>query len=160
MPQTYGWSHLNRLQIGRYAEYLYKMQLVLQGFDVYSAEVADRGIDFVLRQEPDRYWDVQVKSIRNTGYVYFDKSKFRIRPNLIAALEIFKDGHEPDLYLIPATEWQQLDVTSSGVLVYREYQGCPEYGMNLSAKGIKALDPFRFHAALERIFGKRAAGDT
>lgn len=104
MPQTYGWSHLNRLQIGRYAEYLYKMQLVLQGFDVYSAEVDDRGIDFVLRQEPDRYWDVQVKSIRNTGYVYFDKSKFRIRPNLIAALAIFKDGHEPDLYLIPATE--------------------------------------------------------
>lgn len=93
-----------------------------------------------------------------SGYVYFDKSKFRIRPNLIAALAIFKDGCEPDLYLIPATEWQQLDLTSSGVLVYREYQGGPEYGMKLSAKGIKALGRFRFDAASKRIFGEEAAG--
>ena len=86
MSQSHQWSHLNHLQVGRYAEYFFKMQFVLRGFDVYTAEVDDRGIDFVLRQEPNRYWDVQVKSIRNTGYVFFPKSKFRIRPTLLVSL--------------------------------------------------------------------------
>lgn len=155
MPRTYRWSHLNPLQVGRYAEYLIKMELVLQGFDVYSPEVDDRGIDFVLRREPDRYWDVQVKSIRNTGYVFIPKSKFRIRPNLVVALAVFTDDREPDLFLIPATEWQQ-NGALKGVLVDKDYIGLksiPEYGINLSAKGIRALEPFRFHTALEGIFG-------
>jgi hypothetical protein len=70
------WSRLNHLQIGRYAEYFTKMQFVLLGLDVYSAEVDDRGIDFVVRQEPDRYWDVQVKSVRKLNYVFVRKDVF------------------------------------------------------------------------------------
>ncbi len=151
-PQHGRWSHLNHLQVGRYAEYFVKMQFVLQGFDVYAAEVDDRGIDFVLRQEPDRYWDVQVKSIRNTGYGFFRKAKFRIRPNLLAALAVFREAPEPDLFLIPATAWLQ----PNDVLVDRDYadgRSAPEYGINLSQKGIKALEAFRFAAAMPGIFG-------
>jgi hypothetical protein len=55
---------------------------VLLGYEVYSSEVDDRGIDFVLRHKRGRYWDVQVKSIRKTGYVFFVKEKFPLRPNL------------------------------------------------------------------------------
>jgi hypothetical protein len=152
MPQGYQWDHLSHLQIGRYAEYFFKMQFTLLGFDVYSAEVDDRGIDFVLRREPDRYWDVQVKSIRKTGYVFFPKSKFRIRPTLLAAVAVFEDGRQPDLFLVRATRWK----TPDGVFVDRDYQGlksAPEYGINLSKKGIKVLEQFRFDDAPESIFG-------
>jgi hypothetical protein len=152
MAERHQWGNLNRLQVGRYAEYFFKMQFVLLGFDVYSAEVDERGIDFVLRQEPDRYWDVQVKSIRKSGYVFFQKSKFRIRPTLLAAIAVFKDGFEPDLFLIPSTEWKE----PTGVFVDRQYdrlKSAPEFGINLSNKGIASLEKFRFTTAIEGIFG-------
>jgi hypothetical protein len=152
MPQTYQWSSLNRLQVGRYAEYFVKMQFTLLGFDVYSAEVDDRGIDFVLRREPGSYWDIQIKSIRDTGYVYVQKDKFKIHSNLLLALAIFTDGHEPKLFLIPSTNWLKPD----GVLVDRDYEGlksAPEYGINLSGKGITALEKFSFDKSAESIFG-------
>jgi hypothetical protein len=154
MAECYQWGHLNHLQVGRYAEYFFKMQFVLLGFDVYSAEVDDRGIDFVLREEPNHYWDVQVKSIRATGYVFFPKSKFRIRSNLLAALAVFEERHEPNLFLIPATQWQNPD----SVFVDRNYDGLksdPEYGINLSKRSIEALRPFRFNDAVKLIFGPR-----
>jgi hypothetical protein len=154
LQQQYEWSRLNNLQVGRYAEYFFKMQFVLLGFDVYATEVDDRGIDFVLRREPDRYWDVQVKSLRDSRYVFFPKSKFRIRPTLLVALAIFEDGHEPDLFLIPAARWEKPD----RVFVDRDYEGLkspPEYGINVSKKAITALGEFHFTQALESIFGDK-----
>ncbi|MGF6862512.1 hypothetical protein ABIE69_003100 [Rhodobacteraceae bacterium MBR-64] len=145
------WSRLNHLQIGRYAEYFTKMQFVLLGLDVYSAEVDDRGIDFVVRQEPDRYWDVQVKSVRKLNYVFVRKDVFRPRPNLLLALTLFADGREPDQYLIPATRWAQPD----GLFVDRDYEGKaskPEYGLNLSRKWLAQLQPFRFENSALDIF--------
>jgi len=46
MAQRQRWSKLSTLQLGRYAEYFVKMEFTLHGFDVYSAEVDDKGIDF------------------------------------------------------------------------------------------------------------------
>ena len=57
--RKYNWNRLSRLQIGRYAEYFVKMEFTLFGFEVYTAEVDDRGVDFVIRKD-DRYYDVQV----------------------------------------------------------------------------------------------------
>jgi hypothetical protein len=150
MPQSYQWSKLTHLQVGRYAEYFVKMQFVLLGCDVYTAEVDEQGIDFVLRKEPGHYWDVQVKSIRNTGYIFFPKTKFRIRTNLLAAVAVFEDGREPDLFIVPAAQCG----TPDGVFVDRDYErlaSAPEYGLNLSKKGIKALERFRFGAALDNL---------
>ena len=58
----YPWSSLSHLQLGRYAEYLVKMQMTLHGFEVYSPEIDDRGIDFVARTADGRFLEVQVKS--------------------------------------------------------------------------------------------------
>jgi hypothetical protein len=145
--QTYRWNELNRLQVGLYAAYYVKMQFVLLGCEVYSSEVDDRGIDFVLRRErfqgandsPAHYWNIQVTSPRKTGYVFFPKDKFLMRSNGLVALVIFEDGREPNLFLIPATAWLKPD----NVLVDRDYEGrksAPEYGVNLSKKGILALE--------------------
>src|SRR5688500_13005008 len=102
-PETrrWDWSRLNKLQVGRYAEYFVKMEFTLLGFDVYSSEVDDRGIDFVIRREPDRYYDVQVKSSRGLNYIFFHKSQFLLRENLLAAIVLFQDQRAPELYLLP-----------------------------------------------------------
>ena len=157
MPQTYEWSKLSHLQVGRYAEYFVKMQFVLLGYEVYSSEVDDRGIDFVLRREPGRYWDVQVKSIRKTGYVFMRKDKFQIRSNLLVAGVVFNDGLEPDLFLIPAASW----LTPDGVLVDHEYgeglRSKPEYGINLSRKGIATLAKYRLGTTVDNILTDEGA---
>jgi len=102
----YNWSRLNHLQVGKYAEYFVKMEFTLWGFDVYSSEVDDRGIDFVIRKDDTTYYDVQVKSIRDLNYVFFPKASFVLRPNLLAAVVVLIEGEPPALYLIPSGAWK------------------------------------------------------
>jgi len=80
------WDKLNHLQIGRYAEYLIKMELTAYGCDVYTSEVDDRGIDFVVRKDSNTYYDIQVKSLRmkSSNYVFILKEKFILRNNLFS----------------------------------------------------------------------------
>ena len=52
MPNT-NWSKLSHLQLGRYAEYYAKMEFVSYGYDVYTSEVDDHGVDFVARNPAD-----------------------------------------------------------------------------------------------------------
>jgi hypothetical protein len=146
----YSWSLLNHLQLGRYAEYFVKMEFTLFGFDVYTSEVDDRGIDFVVRKGEDRYYDVQVKSVRGLNYIYFDKDKFTLRDNLLAAVVLFSEGEPPQLYLIPATAWR----APNALLVSRDYEGKkskPEWGLNLSGKNSPLLTQFAFDQMAQRL---------
>ena len=45
------WKDLSPMQIGKYSEYLAKMELILSRFDVYSPELDDKGIDFIVRKD-------------------------------------------------------------------------------------------------------------
>ena len=148
--QKYDWTRLNHLQIGKYAEYFVKMEFTLYGFDVYSSEVDDRGIDFVIRRAAERYYDVQVKSVRDLNYIFFPKAKFLLRDNLLAAIVIFMPEREPALYLVPARVWEH----SNPLFVNREYEGKlskPEWGLNLSHKNLFLLDPYRFEVIVETL---------
>ena len=69
----YNWKNLNRQQVGAFSEYFVKMELTMFGFQVYSTEVDDRGIDFVVRYEDGPFLSIQVKSIREKGYVFIQK---------------------------------------------------------------------------------------
>lgn len=86
--ERHNWTRLNRLQLGKYAEYLAKMEFVLHGCDVFTSEVDDHGIDFVVRTRAGRHYDVQVKSYRpaSNKYVFLQKSKFPISPQSLLAL--------------------------------------------------------------------------
>lgn len=144
------WSQLNHLQIGKYAEYFVKMEFTRYGFDVYSSEVDDRGIDFVVRKEPSNYYDVQVKSVRDFNYIFFPKDNFILRKNLLAAIVIFIDGESPQLYLIPSDSWQN----PNALLVSHDYigkQSPPEWGLNLSKKNLPLLSKFAFHNMIEKL---------
>ena len=90
------WDHLNHLQLGKYAEYFAKMEFTSAGFDVYTAEVDDKGIDFVVRKDETAYYDVQVKSARGTNYIFmqtFSPHRAGICPNR-------SPDREPELFSV------------------------------------------------------------
>lgn len=139
-PQ-HSWKHLSRQQVGAYAEYFVKMQLTLKGFEVYSSEIDDRGIDFVARLRPAPFIEIQVKSIRKSGYVFMQKSKFPLNSDRYLALVIFNEASAPEISIIPASRW----TTRDQLFVSRDYEGLksvPEWGLNLSARNLPLLKEF------------------
>ncbi len=152
MMDPFDWSKLNHLQVGRYSEYFVKMAFTKAGLDVYTAEVDDKGIDFVIRRDAQTYFDVQVKSVRGLNYVFFAKDKFMLAANMWAAVVVFLEGEEPRLYFIPAMAWS----TPSPLLVSRDYEGKkskPEWGLNLSKKNLPFLEPFAFGRQVGLLVG-------
>ncbi len=137
----YNWGQLNHLQLGRYAEYFVKMELTMLGFDVYTSEVDDRGIDFVVRKGEGQYYDVQVKSSHELNYIFFPKDRFVPRDGLLATCVLFFDGKSPEAYLIPSQAWLE----PNALLASRDYEGKkskPEWGLNLSKKNLPLLAQF------------------
>lgn len=146
----YSWGRLNHLQVGRFAEYFVKMEFALYGFEVFTSEVDDRGIDFVARYGNSCFYEVQVKSTRNFNYVFMHKSKFPIRPDRLLGLVLLQDNQLPDLYLIPATAWQ----SPNALLVDRDYENGkskPEWGVSLSARNLPLLAPYRFDNVIQSL---------
>ena len=143
MPNT-TWSKLNSLQLGRYAEYYAKMEFASYGFDVYTSEVDDHGIDFIAKTINGRFLEIQVKSVRQTNYVFMQKEKWNTdSPDSYLALLLFEDGRLPEFYLIPATAWK----SCNDLLCDKDYIGLkskPEYGVNLSKKNISLLQQYKF----------------
>jgi hypothetical protein len=142
--ERYDWKRLSPLQVGKYAEYFAKMEFTLWGFDVFSAEVDEHGIDFVARRHPGPYYDVQVKSAREYNYIFFHKHKFQPNHTLIAAVVLFQHHQPPSLYVIPSTQW--VDAPSK-LLADHEYEGkksLPEWGVNLSKANMPILEKYSF----------------
>ena len=107
MPNLH-WNHLTPIQLGQYAAHYTKLEFASYGFQVYSAEVMGYGIDFVLKTISKQYYEVVVKSIRDTSnYIFVPKEKFDIfQNNLLMAVVIFMESFHPKVYLIPAAAWQ------------------------------------------------------
>jgi hypothetical protein len=149
--QRYAWSGLNKQQVGAFAEYFVKMELTMHGFQVYGTEVDDRGIDFVARYEDGPFLEVQVKSLRNTGYIFMEKENFKLRESLYLALALLREGQPPDLYLIPSSVWTE----KRELFVSHDYdqgqKSKPEWGLNLSSKNLPLLDLYRFESAVAEI---------
>ena len=145
MPNT-NWSKLNHLQLGRYAEYYAKMEFASYGFEVYTSEVDDHGVDFVAKLPGEnRYYEVQVKSVRDYGYIYMAKSKMpELSEDRLVCYLHFIDGQLPDVFVIPATAWKN----PNAVLVDRKYdkpgqKSEPEWGINISKKNYNLLDEYK-----------------
>jgi len=157
--QRYQWSRLNGQQVGAYTEYFVKMELTMFGFQVYSTEVDDRGIDFVARHERGPFLQIQVKSLRSMGYVFMQKSKFEPAEHLHLALGLLFENQSPQLYLIPSLVWQSPD----GVFVERNYEGMkssPEWGLNISQRNMPALAPYAFETSVARIISQSGGANS
>lgn len=151
MPST-KWSNLNHLQLGRYAEYYAKMEFASYGFEVYTSEVDDHGIDFVAKMKGNEYLEIQVKAVRKTNYVFMQKDKWDIsNANTFLVLLLFDDGELPDVFLIPATAWQK----PNALLCDKDYEGLkskPEYGINLSKKNMELLNIYKIEKMMNSNF--------
>jgi len=145
----YSWSGLNKQQVGAYFEYFVKMEFTMHGFEVYSPEVDDRGVDFVARRSNSGFIEVQAKSLRKYGYVFMRKTHFLPRSGLYLALGLLFDGKEPEAFLIPSTVWNHPDSTFAD----RDYTGPgqtsePEWGINVSRGNKMRLEEYSMSSVL------------
>jgi hypothetical protein len=145
------WSKLNSLQLGRYAEYYSKMEFASYGFEVYTSEVDDHGIDFIVKTKSGIFLEIQVKSVLKTKYVFMQKEKWNIEsPTIYLSLLLFEDGKLPETYLIPATAWK----TPNVLLGDKDYEGLkskPEYGLNLSKRNMQLLQEYKLEDVIATI---------
>ncbi|MGI9104382.1 MAG: hypothetical protein ACR2IF_18215 [Terriglobales bacterium] len=153
----YLWGKLNKQQVGAYAEYFVKMELTMHGFQVYSPEVDDRGIDLVARLEDGPFVALQVKAVRDFGYVFLQKSKFVLSDQLFLGLALLFEGESPELYLIPSRTWE----TPNALFVGRDYGegkvSAPEWGINLSARNKPLLESYLFDGMVRQLLQRSAA---
>jgi hypothetical protein len=149
------WSKLNSLQLGRYAEYYAKMEFASYGFEVYTSEVDDHGVDFIAKLPGEnRFYEVQVKSLRDYGYIFMAKSKMpELSDERLICFLHFIDGKLPDVFVIPASAWKN----PNAILVDRKYdkpgqKSEPEWGVNVSKKNYNLLSKYSADNWLERKF--------
>lgn len=144
--ERYAWSRLSHLQVGKLAEYVAKMEFTQYGFQVFTPEVDDRGIDYIARFEDGPWYEVQVKAVRGLNYVFMQKDKFPLKPERLLVVAILTEGGPPDLYVIPSMAWK----APNELFVSRDYEGLkskPEWGLNLTKRNMALLAPF----ALDRV---------
>ena len=155
MPNL-NWDNLNALQIGKYAEYYAKMEFASYGFEVYTCEVDDHGVDFIVKHQKHPFYEVQVKSLREnkTGnYMFIQKSKMDIEDaHRIVCFIHFKNEQMPHVYLIPATVWQK----PNGLFVERDYdkpyqKSKPEWGLQFSQKNRSLLEPYKIEHSIHKL---------
>ncbi len=79
------------------------------------------------------------------------KTKWNIEnPYTFLSLLLFEDGKLPETYLIPATAWR----TPNELLCDKDYEGLkskPEYGLNLSKKNMRLLQPYKLEEIIMSI---------
>lgn len=54
------------------------MELSSYGLDVYTSEVDDHDVDFIVKDKRDRFCEIQVKSKTKKGYIFVQKNKFNL----------------------------------------------------------------------------------
>lgn len=134
------WSKLNHLQLGKYGEYFAKMEFSKAGFDIYTSEVDDKGIDFIIRKNDNEHYDVQVKSARSYSYVFMRKEVFNPRENLLLALILFEEGKLPTLCLVPSLDWKKKNNQYLSENNYEHKKSKPEWAVKITKAN---LDDFK-----------------
>ena len=149
MPNT-KWSDLSSMQVGRYGEYYAKMEFTSYGFDVYTSEVDDHGVDFVAKDKNGTFYEVQVKSVRNDSYMFIKKSKLVLDEKHLICFIRFVDGQLPDCYVFPSTVFESPD---GGLFSSKDYEGLksqPEYGINVKSH-LEEMQKYRVDDVLKRM---------
>ncbi|SCX99528.1 hypothetical protein [Flavobacterium caeni] len=144
--ESYKYDHLTHLQVGKIGEYWTKMWLTFAGLDIYSSEVDDRGIDFIIRTDNNKHIDIQVKTIREkTGYIFVTKDSWKdgLKENLYLALVLMQNHKMPVVYFIPSTVWLNPNELFKDKLYDKPGQKSkPEWGINISKKNMELLSKY------------------
>lgn len=141
------WSELSSLQLGRVAERYAIIEFMSRGYDVFTPEVDDHGVDFIAKSKASgKLYEIQVKAIRKCSYTFIRKDKMPLDGQRLICYLRFEDGEEPSIYIIPATCWRESGI--DGALVARDYnlpdnKSKPEYGIRGAKKYLEELARFR-----------------
>lgn len=146
------WNILNRMQLGRYAEYFAKMEFASYGLDVYTSEVDDHGIDFIIKDKKNIFNEIQVKALRDKGYTFMQQEKFDLNSKtLYLALLIFEEDKLPNIYLVPTSAWNN----ENNMFVVRNYdmgqKSKPEYGVSITNSNKDLLEQYRFETMIKKL---------
>lgn len=139
------WNKLSRMQLGKYAEYYAKMEFASYGLDVYTSEVDDHGVDFIVKDKKNIFNEIQVKSLREKGYTFMQQEKFDLNnKTLYLVLMIFEDDKLPNIYLISTDAWNN----ENNMFTIRNFdkgqKSKPEYGVNIANSNKELLEKYRF----------------
>lgn len=125
------WSRFHHVHLGKYAEYFARLEFLLLGCDVFTSEVDNHGIDFVVRTPVGDHYDVQVKSYRRgTARIHLP----RVYPSLLLAVVQFIEGEPPALFLIHS--WH---LDSANPIFKTSDQKRQKWGLSLSKKTLAVL---------------------
>ena len=147
------WSELTTMQIGRYAEYYAKMEFTSYGWEVYTSEVDDHGVDFVAKKpNTNQFYEVQVKAARKAQQIFISEDKMPIESleHRLVCFFFFRDTCDPDFYVIPGTAWKH----PTSALAHYKYdkpgqKSAPEWSINITEKNLLLLEPYRVESVLE-----------
>lgn len=137
------WSEFNRQQLGRYGELFAIMEYMSYGYDVYTPEVDDHGVDFIAVGKDGISLEIQVKSVNNFNYAYVQKDKIVLDERHFVAYVRFVDGCPPKLYIIPATVWKEPNELFVDYKYDKQDQKSkPEYGIRMIADRLPMLEEY------------------
>ena len=88
-----------------------------------------------------RSLEVFASTQRVGGYVFWTKRRLQPASTRFAAIVLLADAEDPDLYLVPSTEW----LNASPPLKDRDNVGKqsePEYGISLARSSLPALQRY------------------
>ncbi len=96
-----------------------------------------------VRTPSDRSTEVFVSTQRLGGYVFWTKRRFQPAGDRFAAIVLLADTEDPDLYLVPSTEW----LDASPPFTSRDNIGKksePEFGVSIARSSLPALERYRW----------------
>ena len=120
----------------------------MYGYLVFSAEIDDRCVDFVVRNDAGRHFDVQVKTVTDKNYTFVCESK--CSEDLWICLVVLTESDHPTLYLFSGRDWNS---DTSGLLQHHHYPKSKEaeYGIHAAKTRARAMKPFAFDQSVERL---------
>lgn len=121
------------------------MEFASYGLDVYTSEVDDHGIDFIVKDKKGIFNEIQVKSLRNKGYTFMHQEKFDLsNKSLYLVLIIFEEDKLPNIYLVPTSAWNN----ENNMFIIRNFdkgqKSKPEYGVNIVNSNKEILEKYKF----------------
>lgn len=145
------WSELGRSQLIALGKTMVIERLERHGCTVTPPSSLTAG-KLDVRTPSGRGVEVFVSTQRVGGYVFWTKRRFQPESNRVVAIALLGDGEDPELYLIPSTEW----LNASPPFTDRDNVGKksePEYGVSLARSNLPALAHYAWdEASTEKQF--------
>lgn len=127
------------------------MEFMSYGYDIYTPEVDDHGVDFLAVGANGVHLYIQVKSVSNFNYAFVRKDKIELDERHFVAYICFVDNCPPMLNIIPATVWKAPDKLFVAYDYGKNGQTSkPEYGIRLIESRLPMLEEY----SVENVIGK------